>query len=159
MSQVNVSDLDDDFSAADGNAGGDFESLPDGSYQVVVDRVEIDWTKGKSPERMFRWTFKVLVGPHTNRKIWKTALLRPDLLKWLKSDVWKCGWQVKHLSELQRNLSKLLDTWLEIKLQTKEVDGKERQNVFITKLIDGKDTNESRGGDDPPPPTDDDIPF
>jgi hypothetical protein len=164
MSDMDFSEMDGAFREAESDMGGDFDPVPDGSYQVIIDGVQFKWLQAKDSQKaasqVFEWTFKVINGPLRNRKIWKTNLIRPDLLKWLKTDVWKCGFQVTTLTALQRGLGNLLDKMVEIKVETKVVEGKHRQNVYIQRLITTEDAPASDAAkQQEPPPPEDDIPF
>jgi hypothetical protein len=160
---MDFSDMDEAFRGAESNVGGDFDPIPDGSYQAIIDGVQFKWLQPKdaqySPSRIFEWTFKIISGPLRNRKIWKTAMIRPELLKWLKTDCWRCGLHIQTLTELDSRKEKLLDTLVEVKLETKTVEGKNRQNVYIQRVITTEQAPTSSKQEQAPPLSDDDIPF
>lgn len=154
---MDVSDLDNAYRDAEVL---DFEKVPDGTYQAMVHTVQFKWIKSKPPERAFEWTFKVISGQMRGARIWKTSLLRDDLLRFLKTDVSRFGLKINTLSELQSRLSELLDCIAEIKVETKkDREGKERTNVYINRMITSDDAPKQNGGSEPPPHNDADIPF
>jgi hypothetical protein len=149
MTFQDYSDLDGDFSQAEVSTG--FDTVPDGNYQTIVDGVAFK-TARKTGDRFFLWTFKILTGDFEGHKIRKVEFLKPDRLKWFKTDLSRCGWQAKTITEVANDLGRLLDLEVEIRLQTKD----KYQNVFIQRLISG-DVEPDRS--DGPPPPEDDIPF
>ena len=112
-----------------------FDSLPDGKYQVEVAAVELTISKsGGNP--MLAWELSVLGPRYIGRKIWRNnMIMSAENIRWLKQDLWKCGLELEKLSDLKKRLNELLDIRLEVTLKTK----KNIQNVFLNKLLTGKE--------------------
>ncbi len=112
----------------------DFESVPDGKYQVVVDEVEL--TKSKtSGNPMLKWKLKIIAPAHVGGIIWRNNVIASKSnVRWLKNDLHVCGLALEKLSDLPAKLESLLDVALEV---TKKTKG-ENENVYINRrLSDG----------------------
>jgi hypothetical protein len=119
----------------------DFENVPDGKYQCVIDRVELTTSK-TSDKPMLKWALKIIAPNHVGRLLWRNNMIAsPDNIKWLKNDLHTCGLTIKKLSELPENLEKLLDVKVEVTVRTRG----ENQNIYFNKLIDSgrQDTGDS----------------
>lgn len=57
-------------------AGGGFEALPVGDYEVTVQAAEAK--KTSTDKVMFKVAFTVTSGPHANRKIWNNFVVSPE---------------------------------------------------------------------------------
>jgi hypothetical protein len=116
----------------------DLEPLPDGKYQVVVDRVEL--TKSQtSGNPMLKWKLKVLGPKHVGATIWRNNVIGTDSnVRWLKNDLHVCGLDLELLSNLRVNMEKLLDVMLEV---TKKTKG-ENENIYFNRRI----INDAAGG-------------
>jgi len=152
MNDMDLSDLDRDYDGAEADSGRDFDPLPDGTYQVVVDEVELVWTKDRT-RRMLKWTLRIISYPHEGRMVWKWNGIERDKLGWLKRDLAICGLTLDRLSELPRRLGSLLDVCLEVNVKTNKRDDREYQNCYFRKKL------QLNGIDDVPPPADEDAPF
>jgi hypothetical protein len=141
-----LSQFDDEFASAEVEERN-FEPVPDGKYQVAVDRVELTTTKN-SGAPMLKWTLKILGPAHQGRLLWRNNVMASqENLKWLKGDLFTCGLELEKLSELPANLEKLLDVKLEI---TKRTRG-DNENIYFNRRIVTDDIPD----DDP----EDEIPF
>lgn len=110
----------------------DFEPLPDGRYQVLVERVEL--LRSRAGNSMLKWTLRVLGPQCQGRLLWRNNVIASaENLKWLKSDLHTCGITLSKLSELPARLTELLDIQLEV---TKRTRG-ENESVFVNKRIEG----------------------
>ncbi len=109
----------------------EMDSVPDGKYQVVVDRVEL--TKSQNTNNtMLKWKLKVLGPKHAGAIIWRNNVLASKSnVKWLKNDLHVCGLDIEKLSELPANMKRLLDVRLEVTKRTKG----ENENVYFNRLI------------------------
>ena len=109
----------------------EFESVPDGKYQVVVDRVEL--TKSQSSGNpMLKWKLKVLGPKHEGAIIWRNNVIgSKGNVQWLKNDLHVCGLDLEKLSELPGKLEKLLDVMLEV---TKKTKG-DNENIYFNRRI------------------------
>ena len=128
---IDLSQFDDDYSDAPIEEK-DFEDIPDGKYQVNVERVEL--TKSKTAGNpMLKWTLRVLAPRFRGRLLWRyNVLSTKDQVKWLKNDLHTCGLELTKLSDLPNSLEKLLGLKLEINKRTKD----ERENIFFNKKIE-----------------------
>jgi hypothetical protein len=127
---IDLAQFDDDFAEAPIEER-DFEPLPDGKYQVVVEKVELTRAQS-SGNPMLKWTLRVLGPQHRGRLLWRNSVMASrENLKWLKTDLHTCGLVLARLSELPANLERLLDVKLEITKRTKD----ENENVYFNKRI------------------------
>jgi hypothetical protein len=134
---IDLAQFDDDFAEAPLEERN-FEPLPDGRYQVVVEKVEITRAQ-TSGNPMLRWTLRVLGPQHKGRLLWRNSVMASrENLKWLKSDLHTCGLDLTRLSELPANLERLLDVKLEITKRTRE----ESENVYFNRRIVTEDTGQ-----------------
>ncbi len=148
---IDLAQFDEEFAGAD-IQDREFESVPDGTYQVNVKKAEL--TRSKSSETpMLKWTLEILAPKHKGRLLFRNNMIEtPENIKWLKTDLHTCGLDLKKLSDLPANLEKLLDVKLEV---TKRTRG-EYENVFLNRRI------VIEGGGRPPSRTGrrgDDVPF
>ena len=109
----------------------EFEPIPDGKYQVVVDRVEL--TKSQtSGNPMLKWKLKVLGPKHEGAVLWRNNVIATKSnVQWLKNDLHVCGLDIGKLSDLPASLEKLLDVRLEV---TKKTRG-ENENIYINRRL------------------------
>lgn len=142
--------LDDTWAGAEVNEGGNYDNLPDGTYQVRIEEVCFRNARS-SGALMFEFTFAVAAGEHQGRKVWHRRMLNTDDgVKYLKQDLHRLGMRAARLSEVQGRLAELLDLMAEIRLKTTTKDGRDYQNVYVNKLIEFELA---------PSAADDDIPF
>ena len=132
---IDLTQFDDDFRSETPAELSDRESVPDGKYQVVVEKVEITeaHTTGNP---MLKWTLRVLAPRHVNRLMWRNSVFTANTLKFVKTDLHICGLDLEKLSDLPRNLSKLLDVKLEV---TKKTKG-DNENIFFNRRIESDRT-------------------
>ncbi len=110
----------------------DFETVPDGKYQVSVERAEITTANSGAP--MLKWTLRIIAPNYIGRKLWRYNLMASaENIKWLKNDLYTCGLKIKKASDLAANLEKLLDIKIEISLR----NSGDFQNIYFNRLIDG----------------------
>lgn len=74
--EVDTEALAADVEEVEENGGGDFEDLPDGSYEVEVKSMELGQSKAGDP--MLKITFIILDGEHEGRKIWYNGVMQPQ---------------------------------------------------------------------------------
>ena len=136
---ADLMDFDEGFEASEVIDEG-FERLPEGKYQVLVERAELARSRGGN--HMLKWTFKVLGPAHQGRLIWKNSvIMKGPSLGFLKRDLARCGMTLGKLSDLPNRFDELLDITLQITLKDRpDGDGK-FQNVFIDKRIQVEDRN------------------
>lgn len=152
---VDLSRFDEDFAEAPVEEK-EFETVPDGEYQVKVDKVEIT-TARSSGNPMLKWTLRVLAPRCRGRLLWRNNVMATrENIRWLKNDLHVCGLDLQKLSDLPSRLEELLDVTLEV---TKRTRG-DSENIYFNRRIvldpGAADTGESdaRHGSEK-----DDIPF
>ncbi|HOZ49062.1 MAG TPA: DUF669 domain-containing protein [Candidatus Hydrogenedentes bacterium] len=144
---IDLSQFDDDYESAEVE-DREFEPVPDGKYQVKVDRVEIARAKS-SGNPMLKWTLKILAPTHAGRLLWRNNVMASkENVKWLKNDLHVCGLELEKLSELPERLDDLLDLTLEV---TKRTRG-ENENIYLNRRIeidagdsDGEPARDAKG--------------
>jgi len=140
---VDLEQYDDQFNEAE---EPEFESIPDGKYQVVVDKAEI--TKAKtSGNPLLKWTLKILGPTNINRLLWNYHILNnPTGQSWLKKDLNLCEVHLNKLSDLPKKLEQLLDIKLEVTVRTRD----DSQNVYFNRRLNDNEIQK---------PEDNDLPF
>jgi hypothetical protein len=152
---VDLSRFDNDFADAPVEEK-EFDPIPDGKYQVNVDKVEITTAK-TTGNPMLKWTLKILAPRFRGRLMWRNNVMASrENIRWLKNDLHTCGLDLQKLSDLPANLEKLLDVKLEVTKRTKG----ENENIYFNRRIvldpgaAGTGGGDAHGGD-----AKDDIPF
>ena len=127
---IDLSQFDNDFRSEQPEERGDFESVPDGKYQVVVEKVELTeaHTTGNP---MVKWTLRVLAPKFINRLMWRNSVITHNTLKYVKTDLHLCGLDLDKISDLPNHLKKLLDVKLEV---TKKTKG-DNENIYFNSRI------------------------
>jgi len=122
-----------------------FDDVPDGKYQVKVEKVELARTQNGDP--MLKWQLRVLGPQHRGRMMFRNNVMASkENIKFLKADLLTCGLELGKLSDLPNRLNDLLDVAMEV---TKRTRG-EYSNVYINKRIvlddpDGEYQNAAKG--------------
>lgn len=130
MSDLDLAQFDDDFSEAPVEER-EFEDVPDGKYQVNVEKVELTRAQS-SGNPMLKWTLKILGPRFSGRLLWRNSVMASkENLKWLKTDLHTCGLDIEKLSELPARLGDLLDVKLEVTKRTKG----ENENIYFNRRI------------------------
>src|SRR4030042_1695580 len=118
MSDLDLAQFDDDFAEAPVEERG-FEDIPDGKYQVNVEKVELTRAQS-SGNPMLKWTLKILGPRLAGRLLWRNSVMASkENLKWLKTDLHTCGLDIEKVSDLPARLGDLLDVTLEVTKRTK----------------------------------------
>lgn len=130
VSDLDLAQFDDDFSEAPIEER-EFEDVPDGKYQVKVEKVELTRAQS-SGNPMLKWTLKILGPRSAGRLLWRNSVMASkENLKWLKTDLHTCGLVIEKLSELPARLGDLLDVTLEITKRTKG----DSENIYFNRRI------------------------
>jgi len=130
IEDIDLAQFDDDFAHAEVEER-EFETIPDGKYQVNVERVELTRAQ-TSGNPMLKWTLRILAPKFRGRLLWRNNVMATrENIKWLKMDLHTCGLDLDKLSALPANLEKLINIKLEI---TKRTRG-ENENVYINRRI------------------------
>ena len=133
--RVDLSHLDSDFDETEVE-NLDYETIPAGKYQTVVDKVELKYAES-SGNPMLVWTLRIISSAYRDRFLWKNSVILPHTLGFLKKDLSLCGLGSIKLSELKDHLDDLLDLRLEITLKVKN----ENSNIFFNRLLGTKEDN------------------
>ena len=127
---IDLAQFDDDFQNEATEERGDFENVPDGKYQVAVEKVEL--TQSSTGNPMLKWTLRILAPRFINRFLWRNSVFTQNTLKYVKTDLHLCGLDLDRLSELPKFLDKLLDVKLEV---TKKTKG-DNENIYFNRRIE-----------------------
>ena len=134
VDEIDLAHFDEEFSEAEIEER-QFDPIPDGKYQVNIEKVELCRAK-TSGNPMLKWTLRILAPKFEGRLLWhNNVMATPENLKWLKTDLHICGLDLDKLSELSNNLDRLIDVKIEVTKRTRD----ENENVYINKLIELKD--------------------
>lgn len=129
-SDLDLAQFDDDFAEAPVEER-EFEDIPDGKYQVNVEKVELTRAQS-SGNPMLKWTLKILGPRFAGRLLWRNSVMASkENLKWLKTDLHTCGLDIEKLSDLPTRLGDLLDVKLEVTKRTKG----ESENIYFNRRI------------------------
>jgi hypothetical protein len=140
---VDLSTLDDEYAKTQA-APRDQDTVPDGRFQVNVEKVELTRAR-TSGNTLLRWQLKILNGPLAGRLLFKNSVIAsPENLKFLKTDLVLCGLELEKLSELPDRLEDLLDVKLDI---VKKSRG-DNSNIYFNRRIVLADTPSAPGPDD-----------
>ena len=89
-SNLDLAQFDDAFETAEVEER-EFEAVPDGKYQVNVDRVELTRAQ-TSGNPMLKWTLRILAPTHKGRLLWRNNVMASnENIKWLKQDPTPAG--------------------------------------------------------------------
>ncbi len=87
---IDLSQFDDDFRGEQAEERGDFESVPDGKYQVTVEKVELTEAQS-SGNPMLKWTLRVIAPKFVNRLMWRNSVITHNTLKYVKPTCTRAG--------------------------------------------------------------------
>jgi hypothetical protein len=137
---IDLAQFDDDFAEAEVE-DREFEPIPDGKYQVNVERVEL--TRAQTTGNpMLKWTLRIIAPRFRGRLLWRNnVMVSRENIKWLKTDLYTCGLSLEKISDLPANLEKLINIKLEV---TKRTRG-ENENVYLNKRIVLEDGGDEYG--------------
>jgi hypothetical protein len=127
---IDLAQFDDDFQSETPAERGEREDVPDGKYQVAVERVELTQSSVGNP--MLKWTLRILAPRFQNRLLWRNSVFTQNTLKYVKTDLHLCGLDLAKLSDLPAHLDKLIDVKLEV---TKKTRG-ENENIYFNRRIE-----------------------
>ena len=127
---IDLSQFDAPYREEQAEQRGDYESVPDGKYQVSVEKVEVTESR-TSGNPMLKWTLRVIAPQCVNRLMWRNSVITANTLKFVKTDLHICGLDLEKLSDLPKHLGKLLDVKLEVTKRTKG----ENENIYFNSRI------------------------
>ena len=87
---IDLSQFDGGFRNEQVDTRADFDSVPDGKYQVNVEKVELTETH-TSGNPMLKWTLRIIAPQQVNRLMWRNSVITAKTLKFLKTDLHVCG--------------------------------------------------------------------
>ena len=125
-----LSEFDDDYDAAEAPS---YEEVPDGKYQVRVQRVELG--KSQAGDPMLKWDLVVIAGEsgkYAGRHIFKNSAITHKSLPFVKGDLQTLGVVLARFSDLPNHLDALLDQALEVTKRTKG----EYSNVYFNRRLE-----------------------
>jgi len=129
VDSTDLTQFDEEFAAAEVQPN-QFDEVPDGKYQIKVEKVELTRTQNGAP--MLKWHLRVLGPQHRGRMMFRNNVMASnENIKFLKADLLACGLELGKLSDLPGRLGELLDVALEV---TKKTRG-EYANVYLNKRI------------------------
>lgn len=123
---VDLSVFDEEFESAE---APEFEELPDGKYQVRIDRACL--TKSQADNPMIKWELAVMSGTYEGRKLFKNSAITDASIPFVKADLLTVGLELKKLSDLPGRIGEVLDKALEV---TKKTKG-EYVNIYFNRLL------------------------
>jgi hypothetical protein len=132
----NFEAFDDDFAAIN-IEDRNFESLPESKYKTSIEEVYLTRSQN-SGNLILKWKLRIVDSQYEGRILWQNNVILPpkhdkylECLKRLKQNLNICGLRLKVLSNLQKNLYKLINTKIEV---TKRTNG-DYDNVYFNKRI------------------------
>jgi len=135
---IDLSEWNDDYEAAPIEENK-FDDVPDGKYQVSVEKVELARSK-TSNNPMLKWQLRILGPNHAGRMIFRNSVMASaENIKYLKNDLHTCGLVLERFSDLGNRLNDLLDVKLEV---TKKTRG-EFSNVYVNRRIVTEDPDDN----------------
>ncbi len=138
---IDLSVWDEDYEAAPIEENK-FDDVPDGKYQVAIEKVELARAQS-SGNPMLKWQLRVLGPNHAGRMIFRNSVMASaENIKYLKNDLHTCGLVLERFSDLGTRLNDLLDIKLEV---TKKTRG-EFSNVYINRRIVTEDPDDNYKG-------------
>jgi hypothetical protein len=107
------------------------DGVPDGKYQVIVEKAEL--TESQNGKPMLKMTLRVLGPDYEGQIMWRhNMLVTEDNIRWLKRDLHRCGLELEKLSDLPARLGDLLDVKLDVTKKIKD----EFTNIYINKRLE-----------------------
>jgi hypothetical protein len=142
---IDLSQFDAGFRTEQAAERSDYDSVPDGKYQVNVEKAELAEAH-TSGNPMLKWTLRVIAPQCVNRLMWRNSVITQKTLKYLKADLHLCGLDLERLSDLPNHLGRLLDVKLEVTKRTKG----DNENIYFNRRIEiaaGANGYEREAGD------------
>ena len=137
----------------------EYEPIPDGEYQARIELFDFHESK-KDGSLSLRTQFEIIAPTRSGARVSTFHdLEKPERLKWTRLHLENLGINVHSLEELEAALPSALDKVADIALKTKTGNnGKDYQNCYITRVLEGVTASAASPSDGPPPPTDADRP-
>lgn len=141
---ADLSSFDDDYAEAE---APEFDEVPDGKYQVRVDKVKLARSQKNDP--MIKWDTVIISGQQSGRHIFKNSVITQSSLPFVKADLLTLGLKLEKFSELPNHLDELLDLSIDVTKRTKG----DYTNVYFNKLLNippGVDTGDDLSNEPAP---------
>jgi hypothetical protein len=96
VDNLDLAQFDDAFETAEVE-DREYEKVPDGKYQVNVERVELTRAK-TSGNPMLKWTLRILAPTHKGRMLWRnnvmvsSMIFTPAACSWLNCRIYPATW-------------------------------------------------------------------
>jgi hypothetical protein len=100
---IDLSQFDDDFRAEQPEERGDFESVPDGKYQVTVEKVELTEAqiRGQPDDQVDAADSSGRSS--SNRLMWRNSVITQNTLKYVKTDLHTVRARSRHVCRICRS--------------------------------------------------------
>jgi hypothetical protein len=128
---IDLAQFDGSYGSEQVEERGEFDSLPDGKYQVNVEKAELGQAH-TSGNAMLKWTLRIIAPTCVGRLLWRNSVITAKTLKFVKTDLHVCGLDLEKLSDLPKHLVELLDVKLEVTKRTKG----ENENIYFNRRIE-----------------------
>lgn len=130
LAELDLSPLDEEFASVPLREPG-FKSIPDGKYEVRVEKVKLTRTK-TSARPMLTWTLRLLSSDFRGRCLWRRQVIQSgESLRWIKTDLHLCGLDLERLSDLPEGLHRLVGVRLVVTKRTRTG----RTNVYFNRAL------------------------
>lgn len=133
----------DEFNNASAGDNKTYELMPEGEYQAIIDDSQLDLTK--SPARL-SLTYKIVEGPHKNRKLWANYNMGGQGLGFLKKDMKTLGLDyagVTSESDVAKLVFQAVGQGVTIFVNQKEWKGKTYNNAYLNKAEPRQSKNDA----------------
>lgn len=105
-----------------------FDTIPDGSYEGIIDGAEFTESKNTG-NLMFKWTLKYTTEEIAGRFDWKYQVLNSaENMKRLTTDLSKFGIDCSSIKKIQDQLEDLLD--VEVAIVVKSTESKKTGEIY-----------------------------
>ena len=116
----------------------DREDIPDGNYQVLVEKVELVKAK-KSGNTMLKWQLRIIAPTCVGRRLFKNHVFTANCIRYIKQDLGLCQFDHANFPNLPRHLKDFLDLVLEVNKKTSERPAEDNRragyNLYFNRLI------------------------
>jgi len=107
-----------------GNNDGDFETLPEGNYKVIVDTIE-----HMTEKNYLKWTLNVNGGGYDGRKLWLNTSLKPQALWKLKEVLGRIAPEMDLDGQLNLDTDELIGLPAIAEVEHEEYQGDTKERV------------------------------
>ncbi len=129
----------------DAAVGPESAPVPDGTYQVVVEGVELGQSQTSGNPKI-TWALRIIGPSAENRILFKTNGISENNLHIIKQELHTCGLDLDRFSDLPQLKERLVDVELEITKKTRNGSA----NVYFDKRLKAAPAVSAAGEDDLP---------